>query len=130
MEENRSKELKKKKATYFIISLIVLLLTTLVLVALMIRNSSKATEQKEKLFTLSWSVTLTLIILIAATFLINQKVSKIIWSIDIFLGVMVGNKIGMIIVLVLYLFYDLLFGLYEKYKLTLNIRKEIDYDSK
>lgn len=43
---------------------------------------------------------------------------------------MVGNKIGMIIVLVLYLFYDLLFGLYEKYKLTLNIRKEIDYDSK
>lgn len=41
---------------------------------------------------------------------------------------MVGNKIGMLIVLVLYLVYDILFGLYEKYKLKQSIRKEIEYD--
>lgn len=76
--KERAKELKKKKIIYFVISLILLLVTTLVLVILLIKSPAKDEAAKEKLFTLSWSITLTLIILIAAMFLINQKICKII----------------------------------------------------
>lgn len=117
--------LRKRKILYWVTSFLMLAITTLVLFILLI---NKPKMNREKLFTISWSLTLTIIILIAATFLINQRIAKIVWTIDIFLGVVVGNKIGMIIVLVIYLIYDILFSMYEKYKLRLTIRKEIESD--
>lgn len=118
-------KLKKRKILFWVTSFLILAITTLVLFILLI---NKPKVNRETLFTISWSLTLTIIILVAATFLINQKIAKIIWTINIFIGVVVGNKIGMVIVLVIYLIYDLLFGMYEKYKLRLAIRKEIEAD--
>lgn len=120
-------KIKKRKNIFWTISFLILLVTTLTLLVLLIK---KPKTNKESLFTLSWSITLTIIILLAGAFIINQKITKIIWTINIVLGVIVGNKIGMIIVLAIYLIYDLLFGLYENYKLKLTIHREIKkYDA-
>ena len=76
--KERTKELKEKKTKYYVLSLILLLVTTLALVILLIRKPARSAVEREKLFTLSWSVTLTLMLLIAGIFVINQKICKIV----------------------------------------------------